>query len=605
MLNGGKQKVHFYHSRKRKVIIPASSKNGGRKPDSSSVTSIGNLIITPISTYLKNFPFSKMLFDDDSVLSNVKRHLSRIELGSPADLTSPFLKLTSDQLCMPVSRDSMADFTLNLCESSKLVSELPEFLSGERKERSKIGSTSISLPWLFTGDSGVSKQDGARAYFKNPDSKHDPVALEAAFQRICSTLPSELLVPDSLNIAALNSVKSTNWGLPFWKKGNDWYDAHNQIWEKHLEIATLLIECKIPFFKHLAIMAARIQPNGTEQPKQRAVMAFGHYITLIEASYLRPLLNEFRKYEGFEEYVSRSSANVKITQLLRRAGQVPNVGFDGESFDTNVSRVCLNYAYEIVKYLFDSKFHWIIEELKLQNVEADYFTPDGVYSGRVGGVSSGCGLTNIIDSLSQWLMFEYCMQRDGLTLEQIQEAKKIFNGDDGIWSYPGLTTENMVKYCGELNMPVNFDKVNSNPLYIHFCQRYYTLHPDLIDEFGICKDVRYLCRTTNSILNFERFPGFDKTSEFYSVRCIGQLEESFNHPCFNDYVAMLVKSDKKHGLGTAHTYGPAGLIKSIGGITGVKILEKANGWEIERARRIDKGDFFLRVIGTLEAIARA
>uniref|UniRef100_A0A2V0RJH0 RdRp n=1 Tax=viral metagenome TaxID=1070528 RepID=A0A2V0RJH0_9ZZZZ len=296
--------------------------------------------------------------------------------------------------------------------------------------------------------------------------------------------------------------------------------------------------------------------------------------------------------------------------MLRRANEALLIlGFDGESFDTNIIRELLDGAYDIVASLFPVEDRWLIEELKLQNIEADWLTPDGVFTGRVDGMSSGCALTNIIDTLVQYIMIEYCAERHNLNEIEKNQIRKIMNGDDGNWQVPNLTKKEMVTLCGELGMPINFSKAIEETKYTEFCQRYYEDSPEYVFGDGTCKDVRSVCRTIGSISSFERRPDPSFNSGFYSLRVIGQLEECANNPLFNEFVSLLVNSDKDNGLGTKYSGGTSNFIRSLsrsgfGAFENLAVMERANSYDKEKAGNLDNKIISLRVVELLDKTGR-
>uniref|UniRef100_A0A2V0RCH4 RdRp n=1 Tax=viral metagenome TaxID=1070528 RepID=A0A2V0RCH4_9ZZZZ len=574
-----------------------------------------NLIIVPSNIYFGSNPtlLPYYIYDKES-LERLRRHVSRVARGSSVDFKSPFVFLinkvigTKDEDCN--TRRPIIEFFREYVQDSPTIVDSHSLLKREFLELEKIGTTSISLPWRYITDDGRGKRVNAIQYYSHKKTSIDFESLRKAIENVKRKVAVERpLSRISLKDALDRSVKTTNWGPPFWLRGNEILDG-KRVADYHYSIAVLLESRKLPFFKALAVLVERVQPNGTDEPKQRAAMAFPHYITLLESTFQVPLLNHLRKFEGFEEYVSRPAANEKITKMLLRATEFLLIlGFDGESFDTNIIRELLDGAYDIVASLFPVEDRWLIEELKLQNIEADWLTPDGIFTGRVDGMSSGCALTNIIDTLVQYIMIEYCSIRHGHTELENNQILKIMNGDDGNWQLPNVRKSDMVTYCAELGMPINFSKALEETLFTEFCQRYYELTSEFIDRNGICKDVRSLCRTLNSILSFERKPDPEFKSGFYSLRVIGQLEECANNPLFNEFVSFLVNCDKDNGLGTKYFGGTSNFIRSLsrggfGAYENLAVMERANSYDLEKARGLDDKIISLRVVNLLDKTGR-
>ena len=619
---------HFRQLYKRSKFTRAQSREKKREKKYLSGFQIGtdevthtttvegsDLIIVPTAEYFGLNPsLVKYYIHDEESFERLCGHVSRVLRGSNVDFKSPFLILLNKYLGTDAidcnEREPIIEFLRELVHMDPTVVNSYALLEREISELGKVGSTSISLPWHYVTEDGRGKRVNAIQYYSRKDTSIHFKSLHIAIDRIKSKLFTDVPLQRSSLIGALDrSDKTTNWGPPFWLRGNELSDGV-RVADLHYNIATFLESKKLPFFKSLAVMVERVQPNGTNEPKQRAAMAFPHYVTLLESTFQIPLLEHLRKYEGFEEYVDRGTVNEKITTMLRRANvELSILGFDGESFDTNIIRELLDGAYDIVISLFPEEDRWLVEELKLQNIEADWLTPDGVFTGRYEGMSSGCAFTNIIDTLVQYIMIEYCAERHRLSELEKDQIMKVMNGDDGNWQVPRLHLNDMVKYCAELGMPINALKALEETTYTEFCQRYYELSPEFMDSYGVCKDVRSICRTVNSIISFERKPDSSFYSGFYSLRVIGQLEECANNPLFNELVQILVQCDKDNGLGTKFSGGVSAFIRSLsrGGFDAFGSLadmEKANSYEKEKASRMDDNMISLRVVELLDKTGR-
>jgi hypothetical protein len=571
------------------------------------------LTIIPTSEYFSNkvnlIPYYIL---NEEAKERLSRHISRVLSGNPVDYKSPFVFLINKVIGTSDSemnlREPIVAYFKSFLDGSQTVLNSLALLAREYKELEKIGTTSISLPWNFVTSDGRGKRINAQAYYSFKKTSFNSEDLNLSIERVIDRVKSDIpLIRTDLYEALRLSEKTTNWGLPLWLRGNEPF-GDGYVYDIHYKIALELESRRLPFFKSLCVLVERVQPNGTDEPKQRAAMAFPHYITLLESTFQIPLLAHLRKFEGFEEYKSRSSANEKITTMLQRANLLLLIlGFDGESFDTNIIRDLLDGAYDVVKSLFPVETHWLIEELKLQNIEADWITPDGVYTGRVEGMSSGCALTNIIDTLVQYILIEYCAIRLDLDEADRNLIKKIMNGDDGNWQVPSLTKKLMVIFCGELGMPINFAKALEETDFTEFCQRYYENSIDFIDQFGVCKDIRSISRTVGSILSFERKPDPEFKSGFYSLRVIGQTEDTANHPLFAKFIDLLVQSDKDNGLGTLYSGGTSNFIRSLsrggfGTFEKLAEMERANSYDREKAKKLDTKLISLRVVEYLDRL---
>jgi hypothetical protein len=613
----GLKRSQYRGNKMMKDSILEGSNIGSEEVDRITFVDNSRLRIVPSLVYFsRNIDLLPYYIFDKEALERLRRHVGRVLSGNSSDYKSPFVFLinkvlgTADQDMN--SREPIKDFLREFVRSDQTIVNSQSLLKREDLEIEKISTTSISLPWKYVTSDGRGKRVNAIAYYSYKETFFKSEDLELAISRVIKRVSSDVaLNRTTLEDELRNSNKTTNWGLPLWLRGNEIFNGE-QVADFHYKIAKRLESKELPFFKALCVLVERVQPNGTFEPKQRAAMAFPHYITLLESTFLTPLLSHFRsnKIEGFEEYFGRAEANEKITNMLERANMVLlMLGFDGESFDTNLIRAVLDGAYDVVKSLFPYEWHWLIEELKIQNIEADWVTPDGIFTGRVEGMSSGCGLTNIIDTLVQFIFIEYCAVRLNLNDEERDMIRKIMNGDDGNWQVPNLDKELMVEFCSELGMPINFSKALEETEFTEFCQRYYEFSNEFKDSQGVCKDVRSISRTANSILSFERKPSSEFQSGYYSVRVIGQLEEAANNPLFTTFIDLLIKSDNDNGLGTNYTGGTSEFIRSLsrdgyGTFETIAQMERANSYEKEKAKGLDQKLISLRVVDYLDNTGR-
>uniref|UniRef100_A0A2V0RBP6 Uncharacterized protein n=1 Tax=viral metagenome TaxID=1070528 RepID=A0A2V0RBP6_9ZZZZ len=254
------------------------------------------------------------IYDKES-LERLRRHVSRVLRGSFVDYKSPFVFLinkvigTSDELMN--DREPIKDYLRDLVHSNPTIVKSQALLERELKEIDKIGTTSISLPWNYVTDDGRGKRVNAIQYYSFKNTSIDFNSLDIAVGRVKDLISGDSYLRRLPLVEALRrSEKTTNWGLPFWLRGNELLNG-KRVADYHYDIASLLESKKLPFFKCLTVLVERVQPNGTDEPKQRAAMAFPHYITLIESTFQVPLLNHLRKFEGFEEYVEEMKQTKK------------------------------------------------------------------------------------------------------------------------------------------------------------------------------------------------------------------------------------------------------------------------------------------------------
>jgi len=193
-------------------------------------------------------------------------------------------------------------------------------------------------------------------------------------------------------------------------------------------------------------------------------------------------------------------------------------------------------------------------------------TPEGVYTGRDGGIPSGTGFTSLIGTLVHaWLFFyteEYLRLYHNGSKQDVSHLGS-FHGDDGVWVLPGLNPVKVSDILAPLNIKINPDKSLFNARNIQFLQRLHSL--DYLVG-GNAVGVRSIVRTFSGMVFPERFN--DWPSEMHSVRWIAQLENCKYHPHFKNFVRFISVHDKL-GLGLNYPGGIEGLFKSCGGTKSV------------------------------------
>ena len=202
----------------------------------------------------------------------------------------------------------------------------------------------------------------------------------------------------------------------------------------------------------------RIQ-HGDEGPKQRLVWGYPQSITLVEATFARPLINYYKdqrtpmpigqhRYKVYSRMVNIINGSVKY-------------GFDFSKFDATISAKLISMAFSILKRQFD----WQNSNINAWNEVVNYFIhtpilmPDGYVYQKHRGVPSGSYFTQLVDSVVNYFLIQYASIK--LNGFGIPKNRVLVLGDDSFFSLPFLTPLKQYQALfNELGMNLNVQKTN-------------------------------------------------------------------------------------------------------------------------------------------------
>jgi len=464
------------------------------------------------------------------VWRGLRRYLESVRTGQPKDYVTPLLskEKRSNQL-------AFAQELLNKMVRTdiQLLKEI------EEKEALKFGPFSIRDPWAL-------RKPLVEKYFSQVEVKSS-ISLRKAFLQLAKLIPAHSLTALDLDDSFHLSPKGKNLGLPAFSSDRKYEKSYLK---KAKQIAAKgYIEDTFD-----AVIGWRGQPNGsTVHIKNRTVWMMSHVETYVATGVVNPLLAVLKIKPGFAAWNDLSYVDKRITRMMDRAKHnILSVDFSG--YDQSLPSTIIRLAFDLLRLWFKERDAKRITWLERQFLSVGLVTPDGIYRGRDGGVPSGSGLTNLIDSLGQILaMFAACIDL-GYTIRDFEVL-----GDDGAFSYDQLIdVERMSSYFQDLyGMSVSSDKGGFSIDSVQFLQR---LHYRGYRRHGLCVGVRSLIRTLNGMCHLERLHRGLKP-EFFSARLIMQCENARHHPNFRALVKYIFLHDRylRH-------LDPAEVFKRAGGV---------------------------------------
>nr|AGZ84316.1 putative RNA-dependent RNA polymerase [Botryosphaeria dothidea partitivirus 1] len=206
-----------------------------------------------------------------------------------------------------------------------------------------------------------------------------------------------------------------------------------------------------------------------EKIKARGVWAYPAEVKVIEMRYVIPLLERFKSQFGKIPYpvgVNLTKALPFIIDHLLNDGKHGFVT-DVSKLDTSVGPDWIDWAFSFLKDFYymgmtessETRNSHVFDFLHYYFKRTPILFPSGQLVRKSGGVPSGSGFTQIVDTLCTLLMTTYSMLRMGYQEDDI--IGKIFAvGDDMATSVPSsFDVEQFSFYVGQLGFEINVDKV--------------------------------------------------------------------------------------------------------------------------------------------------
>lgn len=451
------------------------------------------------------------IFADDKSVERVSSYLSGVRNGKSVDIRTG---LFEDADRISIAKDWL----------SHLDPQLPdEIMQLELEQMEKIGPLSIQLPYL-------DRVDTITSYFSKPNSSINGKVLTEAVNRVLQSFPRlHTLTPISLSRASTLMQSSTNSGVPYFKKRKLTRD----------EDLTLAIHKRWMTSDSMAILGWRGQSSGTQIPKQRVVWMFPQSLNISEAAYFQPiftLLSNFGQPMG--AWISMDEVDTRITRLMdhSRSLGVNSVSTDFSGYDQHLWRGQLqDFAYKIMIALYQQQYRDDISELFIKASNIPLLTPNEIFMGD-HGEPSGSNLTNLRDTLINWVVNQYVAIEFGTNLGEFSQ----FQGDDAVvYHHNQIPTEQLVEAYSSLGLSINLDKQVVGSV-VHYLQRLHTRNWKVGGKYvGIYPTMRAL----NSLMGMERWHN-DWNASMASLRALMILENCKHHPQFNQFIDFVMAGDK-------------------------------------------------------------
>jgi hypothetical protein len=490
-------------------------------------------------------------FVDPSAVRRLDAYLGSVEQGNLQDLRTP--------LWEGRPREEVVEEWAKILYPTGF-GWLDEF---EQGEQAKIGPFSPRAPYAVRAPE-VKRNFQPRRYTAQSQAMRD------SFSRR-RQLISQKLRPADLETAIESAPTGTNSGLPY-------HTNIDMVLEEYRGLAHDMergLEKVIP-----ALLFWRGQPSGPDElPKQRTVWGVPKHYVWNDLRTQIPYLYAARPLEQYAAWNDQPTVDRVISRLLALRGI--KISSDFASYDTTLPGQLIALSYELDRERFDSEAFPLIDISERVMLEIGLVTPEGVLEGRDGGVASGKGDTNKIDSDCQLLAISYAENVLGF-----RNLGETVLGDDGVY-VPDKTPplNELADAYADLNLEANPSKQHVSKDSILYLQR---MHHISYQIDGVNIGVRSSMRTLNGMLSWERLPN-DNAAELLSLRSIQQMEQLAGHPKHEEFVRFAYKGDKFLRQFTLDE-----LVTRVGGIAAAESALGVAGFPF-RIRRLTGLDSFVTV----------
>jgi hypothetical protein len=358
-------------------------------------------------------------------------------------------------------------------------SEFPEMEAIDGKELDNLGTQSIRAAY-------PDRIDSVEEYMTQ-FCDFDRESFDYARRRLFSLLPNGSIRPWTIRNAAESAPSHTYTGLHRCVSSDEYFDEYLERAERATD----------PEDIYPSVLGARVTANGTNKPKVRVVFMADKAQVFLDLTVERPLLEAIRKLPGFTPWIGQDAVDEEITRILRKAEQlqVPVYSLDQSHFDASVPR-------ELLDVVRDAMYHYCPSD-KLDLIMEVFATvglvcPDREWGPRNGGVPSGSGLTNMVDSLINLFAGWYCAYR--LEVELIDYS---IQGDDAVFLFSqAVDPQDLADAMLELGLTTNAEKQFISERSAHFLQRWHSL--DYMPD-GIAHGVHSPYRSLVGLTGLERY----------------------------------------------------------------------------------------------------
>jgi len=493
---------------------------------------------------------------DASMLAAFLRQLAR---GESYDFVAPLgpLRACVDDPAVDADdiRQMLAGELWEACELDKAPDWQQET---EVQQWSKLGSSSRCDPYALRGaDGSLSCEEKFERFFLPRETRVKTWALDLAAEKVARLWPKSKprMRSRSLEDAVAFTKDDTNFGFP--KCNSDpenvyfYYLEADRIRSRGYPLADVS--------DYPCVGTSRTQARGYHlMPKRRALKMYCKSLVYLENMVRKEAFDNLRACPEFVGWNGQSAVDAAITRLLdRKPGLILSADFT--DFDVSVPFDVVTRVFAVLASWFDARDQNLIRFIGEAFMRTGVFLPptmrcpQGYRFGeeRTGGVPSGSGNTNLVDTLANIMVFNYGAIVTGGSVEQIFP-----NGDDAVVVFKNTTAANVSEVLErDLGMIIKMDPSKNlvSKDHVKFLQMDH--HVSYRSERGLLVGVRPVQRALIKMTGHERrrptkHLGLRDESpvkwkgSFNTYRWIQQLEPCSTHPGFGQAVCWYMGHDR-------------------------------------------------------------
>nr|UDL14473.1 MAG: putative RNA-dependent RNA polymerase [Hainan picobirnavirus 19] len=471
----------------------------------------------------------------------LRSYFGIVDRGQPYVYHTPWIKMPKDEFealtpkqqgkrVLKQFKQIMAEWMPHL---DKLSTSWPTLLEFEKDLAAKNGPMSIMFPVHC-------RLDDIDSYYTGILLPAEPLDEAAIVATIDKFKQSKGLKLRSQQRTVDTMKKSTNSGSPYFTK-------RRSVVEKTVPCSLYREYQRLDGgnkeYVSCAVLGWRGQEGGIEptDTKQRVVWMFPFAVNIEELRMYQPLIECFQKFDLVPAWVSMESVDKRITQLFDTKGEDDVVVCtDFSKFDQHFNKSLQDAAEAILRQLVvnnaDSQY-WFEQVFPVK-----YEIPLAYQFGKIRtgkhGMGSGSGGTNADETLAHTaLQFEAAL-RAGQTLN----PNSMCLGDDGILTYPGITSEDVMRSYTSHGLEMNASKQYVSK---HDCVYLRRWHHTEYRVDGVCAGVYSTARALGRLCMQERFYDADEWSaKMVALRELSIIENCKYHPLKEEFADFCIERDK-------------------------------------------------------------
>jgi len=486
------------------------------------------------------------------------RFQAQLERGEAHDHVAPYgpLRVCVDDAAVDAD-DIRQQLAAELWEACELDNSQGYLRESERLQRLNLGSSSLRDRYAAIKLNGKRNlKEKFEAYFAVRDIHCHDASADYANQQVAKLWPKgrARLKPIPLDDAVCMFKPDTNFGFP---RCTTDHEANFHYY--YLESCRIQDRgfCLADASDYPCIATTRTQAAGYhEVANDRALSMYCRALCNGEKQYQRSGFDAFCELDEFVAWKGQTAVDIAITRLLDDApGEVLSVDFT--QFDASVPFEVLRHVFGIMASWFTRESGAQIRFLAEAFMRTGIVLPDGYRHGdeRTGGIPSGSGWTNWVDSIANLWVWHYAVHRDRPSTGRVLKA--LVNGDDGVLCFKGISSIPRLSEIlfNDLGMLVKMDPAKNliSGEHVRFLQMDH--HVSYRVE-GLLRGVRPVNRILPKMTGFERRlpvkrlglrdePPTRWRGLFNTYRWLQQMEPARYHPNFDGFMLWHHEHDRE------------------------------------------------------------